>query len=56
MAISEALDNRPIIRPPDENCTISRLGQGTCEDQVSTAMRFPGEVRCASRKAARRAK
>jgi hypothetical protein len=43
IAVNEALNNRAIGRPPDENRSISRLGKGACEDQVPTAMGFPSE-------------
>jgi hypothetical protein len=43
IAVNEALNNGAIIGPPNENCPISRLGKGTCEDQLPTAMGFPSE-------------
>ena len=43
ITVNEALNNGAIIRPPNENCSISRLGQGTCEDQIPTAVGFPRE-------------
>ena len=43
ITVNEALNNGAIVRPPNENRSISRFGKGTCEDQVSTAMRFPSK-------------
>jgi hypothetical protein len=43
ITVDEVLNNGAIVRPPNENRSISRLGKGTCEDQVSTAMGFPSK-------------
>jgi hypothetical protein len=43
IAVNEALNNGAIVGPPNENRSISRLGKGTCEDQLPTAMGFPSE-------------
>jgi hypothetical protein len=43
IAVNEALDNGAIVGPPNKNRSISRLGKGTCEDQIPTAMGFPSE-------------
>ena len=43
ITVNEALNNGAIVRPPNENRSISRFGKGTCEDQVSTAMGFPSK-------------
>jgi hypothetical protein len=43
ITVDEALNNGAIVRPPNENRSISRLGKGTCEDQIPTAVGFPRE-------------
>ena len=43
IAGNEALNNRAIFGPPNENRSISRLAKGTCEDQVPTAMGFQSQ-------------
>ena len=43
IAVNEALNNGAIIGPPNENRSISRLGKGTCKNQVPPPMGFPTE-------------
>jgi len=43
IVVNEALNNGAIVGPPNQNSSISRFGEGTCEDQVPTAMGFPSE-------------
>ena len=43
IGVSEALNKGGIIRPPNQNRSISRLSKGTCEDQVPAEMGFPSE-------------
>ena len=43
ITVNDALNNGAIIRPPNENRSISRRGKGTCEDQIPTAVGFPRE-------------
>jgi hypothetical protein len=43
ITLNEALNHRAIVRPPNENRSISRLGKSTCEDQIPTAAGFPSE-------------
>jgi hypothetical protein len=43
IAVSEALDNRAIVRPPNENRPIGRFSKRTREDQVATTLGFPSE-------------
>jgi hypothetical protein len=43
ITVNEALYDGAILGPPNENRSISRLGKGTCEDQVSTALGFPSK-------------
>ena len=40
---SEAFNDGAIVRPPNENRSISRFGKGTCKDQVPTVMGFPSQ-------------
>lgn len=44
ITVNEAVNDGAIIRPPNENRSISRLGKGTSEDQIPTAVRFPREL------------
>jgi hypothetical protein len=43
ITVNEALNNGAIVGPPNENRSIGRLGKGTREDQVSTALGFPSK-------------
>lgn len=43
ITVNEAVNNGTIVRPPHENRSISRLGKGTSEDQIPTAVGFPRE-------------
>jgi hypothetical protein len=39
----EPLDDGAIVRPPNEDRSVRRFGNGTCEDQVPTSMGFPSK-------------
>ena len=41
ITVNEALNDGGIVRPPNENRSVGRFGEGTCQDQVPTAMGFP---------------
>jgi hypothetical protein len=41
--VNEPLKNRANVCLPNENGSISRLGKGTREDQISTVVGFPRE-------------
>lgn len=43
ITVNEAFDSGAILRPPNENRSISRLGKGAREDQVPTAVSVPRE-------------
>ena len=43
ITVNELLNSGSIVRPPNENRSISRLGKGACKDQVPTAVGFPRE-------------
>jgi hypothetical protein len=43
ITVDETLNDGTIIRPPDQSRSIDRLGEGTGEDEIATAMGFPSE-------------
>jgi hypothetical protein len=43
ITVDKALNNGAIIRPPNQNRSISRLGKRTRKDQIPTAVGFPSE-------------
>jgi hypothetical protein len=43
ITVNEPLNDGAIVRTPNENRSISRLGKGACEEQVTTAVGFPRE-------------
>ena len=43
ITVNKALNNGAIIRPPNQNRSINRLGKRTRKDQIPTAVGFPSE-------------
>jgi hypothetical protein len=41
--VDEALNDGTIVRPPNQRRSVNRLGEGTCQDEIPTAMGFSSE-------------